>query len=39
MTLALLGMATGICFCIKATATDRSDLAKQEKKAMQWIYQ
>ncbi|KAG1974106.1 RLA class II histocompatibility antigen, DP alpha-1 chain-like [Pimephales promelas] len=39
MTLALLGMATGICFCIKATATDRSDLAKKEKKAMQWIYQ
>ncbi|XP_039523262.1 HLA class II histocompatibility antigen, DP alpha 1 chain-like, partial [Pimephales promelas] len=39
MTLALLGMATGICFCIKAAATDRSDLAKQEKKAMQWIYQ
>ncbi|XP_077073456.1 RLA class II histocompatibility antigen, DP alpha-1 chain-like [Siphateles boraxobius] len=39
MTLALLGMATGICFCVKGAATDNTDMAKKEKQLMQWIYQ
>ncbi|KAK7158412.1 hypothetical protein R3I94_004891 [Phoxinus phoxinus] len=38
MTLALLGVATGIGFCIKGAATHNTDMAKQEKKLLQWTY-